>query len=51
VPHPSILERRFVLVPLLELEPDLTLPDGRSLAAALAALAPGQAVRISGPPL
>ena len=51
VPHPSILERRFVLLPLLELNPDLTLPDGRSLAAALETLGPGQAVAVSEPPL
>jgi 2-amino-4-hydroxy-6-hydroxymethyldihydropteridine diphosphokinase len=51
LPHPSIVERRFVLVPLLELDPDLTLPDGGSLSAALEALGPGQAVRIAGPPL
>jgi 2-amino-4-hydroxy-6-hydroxymethyldihydropteridine diphosphokinase len=51
VPHPSVVERRFVLVPLLELDPDLTLPDGTSLAGALARLPPGQAVRRCGPPL
>lgn len=51
IPHPSVLERRFVLVPLLELDPDLTLPDGTSLAGALAHLPPGQAVRRAGPPL
>lgn len=38
LPHPDIVVRRFVLVPLLELDPELALPDGRSLAAALAAL-------------
>ena len=51
LPHPSVLERRFVLVPLLELDPDLALPDGRTLAAALDALGPGQAVRVANPPL
>ena len=32
LPHPEITTRRFVLLPLLELEPALALPDGRSLA-------------------
>jgi 2-amino-4-hydroxy-6-hydroxymethyldihydropteridine diphosphokinase len=44
LPHPEVTARRFVLVPLLELDPELTLPDGTSLADALAALAPGEAV-------
>jgi 2-amino-4-hydroxy-6-hydroxymethyldihydropteridine diphosphokinase len=51
LPHPSILERRFVLVPLLELDPTLTLPDGTALAGKLKNLPPGQAVRRAGPPL
>ncbi|MGN6167329.1 MAG: 2-amino-4-hydroxy-6-hydroxymethyldihydropteridine diphosphokinase [Solirubrobacteraceae bacterium] len=51
IPHPSVVLRRFVLVPLLELDPDLTLPDGTSLASALAHLPPGQAVRRASPPL
>jgi 2-amino-4-hydroxy-6-hydroxymethyldihydropteridine diphosphokinase len=38
LPHPEVLTRRFVLVPLLELDPDLALPDGRRLEGALAAL-------------
>jgi 2-amino-4-hydroxy-6-hydroxymethyldihydropteridine diphosphokinase len=29
VPHPRMLERAFVLLPLLELDPDPVLPDGR----------------------
>jgi 2-amino-4-hydroxy-6-hydroxymethyldihydropteridine diphosphokinase len=38
LPHPELRSRRFVLEPLLELEPDLTLPDGTALAAALRSL-------------
>jgi 2-amino-4-hydroxy-6-hydroxymethyldihydropteridine diphosphokinase len=42
LPHREVSRRRFVLVPLLELDPDLTLPDGMRLADALAALPDGQ---------
>ena len=38
LPHPRLAERRFVLEPLLELNPDLRDLDGRPLADALAAL-------------
>ncbi len=31
LPHPGLLRRAFVTVPLLELTPDLRLPDGRLL--------------------
>ena len=51
LPHPQATGRRFVLVPLLELDPDLTTPDGTRLADALAALGEGQEVRPEGPPL
>lgn len=44
LPHPEITRRRFVLVPLLELDPELALPDGTRLAAALAGLGEGQRV-------
>jgi 2-amino-4-hydroxy-6-hydroxymethyldihydropteridine diphosphokinase len=52
LPHPEVTSRRFVLVPLLELDPDLALPDGRRLTDSLAALGDdGQAVRRAGEPL
>jgi 2-amino-4-hydroxy-6-hydroxymethyldihydropteridine diphosphokinase len=38
LPHPQVRNRRFVLAPLLELDPNLTLPDGTVLTDALAAL-------------
>jgi 2-amino-4-hydroxy-6-hydroxymethyldihydropteridine diphosphokinase len=51
LPHREVTTRRFVLVPLLELDPDLEIDgDGRA-ADALAALGPGQDVRRVGPPL
>lgn len=37
VPHPGLAERSFVLVPLFDIAPDLLLPDGRRLAALVAA--------------
>lgn len=52
LPHEEVTSRRFVLVPLLELDPGLTLPGSEaSLSAALEGLAPGQDVRLAGPPL
>jgi 7,8-dihydro-6-hydroxymethylpterin-pyrophosphokinase len=50
IPHREVARRRFVLAPLLELDPRLELPDGTSLAAALGRLE-GQDVRRAGPPL
>jgi 2-amino-4-hydroxy-6-hydroxymethyldihydropteridine diphosphokinase len=50
LPHPEVTSRRFVLAPLLELEPELALPDGRRLSNALDALGAGQRVARVGPP-
>ena len=38
LPHPQVSVRRFVLVPLLELDPGLALPDGTQLGESLARL-------------
>ena len=49
LPHPEVTSRRFVLAPLLELDPELTLPDGTRLADAFAALPEGQRADRVGP--
>jgi 2-amino-4-hydroxy-6-hydroxymethyldihydropteridine diphosphokinase len=51
LPHEQVLARRFVLVPLLELDFGLRTPTGESLAEALAALPVDEGVRRDGPPL
>jgi 2-amino-4-hydroxy-6-hydroxymethyldihydropteridine diphosphokinase len=51
LPHDQVTSRRFVLVPLLELEPALEVPGAGRAADALAALGPGQDVALAGPPL
>ncbi len=48
LPHREVTTRRFVLVPLLELDPELALPDGTRLSEALAALPEGQQVERAG---
>ena len=48
LPHPELRTRRFVVEPLLELDPGLTLPDGSRLAAAAEAVS-GQRVARIGP--
>jgi 2-amino-4-hydroxy-6-hydroxymethyldihydropteridine diphosphokinase len=49
LPHREVTARRFVLVPLLELEPELTLPDGTRLGDCLEALGEAERVEPAGP--
>ena len=51
LPHEQVLARRFVLIPLLELDLALRTPAGESLADALAALPVDEGVVRAGPPL
>ena len=44
LPHAQVTARRFVMEPLLELDPDLELPDGRSVREALDGLGEGERV-------
>jgi 2-amino-4-hydroxy-6-hydroxymethyldihydropteridine diphosphokinase len=48
LPHREVTSRRFVLVPLLELDPELRLPDGTALAEALEGLGDGERVEPAG---
>lgn len=51
LPHEQVLSRRFVLIPLLELDFALRTPAGESLADALAVLPVEEGVRRAGDPL
>lgn len=51
LPHAQLSVRRFVLIPALELDFELRLPDGTRLADRLAALPVDEGVRWEGPPL
>jgi len=51
LPHEQVLARRFVLIPLLELDMDLAIPSGERLADALAQLPVEEGVRRAGAPL
>jgi 2-amino-4-hydroxy-6-hydroxymethyldihydropteridine diphosphokinase len=46
VPHPDLTARRFVVEPLLELDPALALPDGTPLARALDSLSDQRVQRV-----
>lgn len=45
VPHPELLTRRFVIEPLLEIDPEALLPDGTRVAAALPRVADQRVAR------
>jgi 2-amino-4-hydroxy-6-hydroxymethyldihydropteridine diphosphokinase len=49
LPHRDLTSRRFVVAPLLELDPDLRLPDGTALAETFERLGPDQRVERVGP--
>jgi 2-amino-4-hydroxy-6-hydroxymethyldihydropteridine diphosphokinase len=51
VPHEQVLARRFVLIPLLELDFELCTPAGERLSDALAVLGFDEGVRRAGPKL
>ena len=50
IPHAELCHRAFVMIPLLELDPNLVLPDGAVVSACLNALTPLQQVRLFAPP-
>lgn len=48
IPHPRLRERPFALIPLIEVAPGQTFPDGSSLTAVMAGLAPVEGVTAIG---
>jgi 2-amino-4-hydroxy-6-hydroxymethyldihydropteridine diphosphokinase len=50
IPHAELRHRAFVMLPLLELDPGIVLPDGTMVSACLRALTPPQQVRLFAPP-
>jgi 2-amino-4-hydroxy-6-hydroxymethyldihydropteridine diphosphokinase len=49
LPHAEVISRRFVLEPLLELDPALELPDGTPLAGQLVSVADQRVQRVAPP--
>jgi 2-amino-4-hydroxy-6-hydroxymethyldihydropteridine diphosphokinase len=50
IPHAELCQRAFVMIPLLELDPNIVLPDGTTVSACLRILTPPQQVRRFAPP-
>jgi 2-amino-4-hydroxy-6-hydroxymethyldihydropteridine diphosphokinase len=50
IPHAELCQRAFVMIPLLELDPNIVLPDGTAVSACLRTLTPPQQVRRFAPP-
>jgi 2-amino-4-hydroxy-6-hydroxymethyldihydropteridine diphosphokinase len=50
IPHAELCQRAFVMIPLLELDPNIVLPDGIAVSACLHTLMPPQQVRRFAPP-
>lgn len=48
LPHPEMVGRRFVLEPLVEIAPDLTLPDGRRIADLLPSVSAQEVRKVAG---
>ena len=50
IPHPEIQHRAFVMIPLLELDPHLALPDGTAISSCLTRLSSPQHLAVYAPP-
>lgn len=50
IPHPELRKRAFALLPLLELDPCVSMPEGTALSTCLQQLATHQQVRLVAPP-
>lgn len=48
LPHPEMVGRRFVLEPLVEIAPDLKLPDGRRIADLLPSVSAQEVRKVAG---
>jgi 2-amino-4-hydroxy-6-hydroxymethyldihydropteridine diphosphokinase len=48
LPHPEMVGRRFVLEPLVEIAPDLKLPDGRRIADLLPSVSTQEVRKVAG---